>query len=448
MSLRLRVVFAITAVLLLVAGAAVALLGWQARLSLTAEMAAALDQGQRTAASAFEDLPRSDHAPRDLAQLVGAFDGARHLTAAVEDAHGRTVLASRPATAGPAPRWFARLLVTPTAARRIAVPAAGYGALVLRPAYGEDLAAFWDEFAALAAALAAALILVTALVWLTLGRALRPLTHLSRAFDAIGSGDLDARVDETGPPELASLAGGVNAMASRLAAAQDRADTLEAQLLTLQEEERADLARDLHDEVGPLLFAASVDAASAHDLIGAGRTAEAQARVLAIGEAVGGMRRLVRDILGRLRPTELADLGLGPAVEALVAFWRARHPDIAFDLALPADAEAIAPALRETCYRIVQEGLSNAVRHARAGAITVELVAETGGGATCVIADDGEGAGGAEAVPAPGRGLKGMAERVRAVGGVLDIVQAEGRGWRVRAGLPGPVGETEGAKSA
>lgn len=97
-------------------------------------------------------------------------------------------------------------------------------------------------------------------------------------------------------------------MARRLGAMQTRNRGLEEQLRTLQDEERADLARDLHDEIGPHLFAASVDAAMARRLIGEGKTEQAVDRLTAISAAVGHMQALVRDILGRLRPTELIEL--------------------------------------------------------------------------------------------------------------------------------------------
>ena len=99
-------------------------------------------------------------------------------------------------------------------------------------------------------------------------------------------------------------------MAARLAAMRERNRALEEQILTLQDEERADIARDLHDEIGPHLFAANVDAAMAASLIGAGRPDAALEQVRAIAAAIGHIQRLVRDILRRLRPTHLAELGL------------------------------------------------------------------------------------------------------------------------------------------
>ena len=211
-----------------------------------------------------------------------------------------------------------------------------------------------------------------------------------------------------------------------------RTRALEEQILTLQDEERADLARDLHDEIGPHLFAVNIDAAVLDQAISAGRVGEAAERVRAIQGAVGHLQRLVRDILARLRPALLVELGLDAAVGELVRFWRARRPDIDFKVALTDDG-ALSEPLREILYRVVQEGLSNAVRHGQPGRIKVALQIE-GGEAVVRIADDGAGA------DAPARegglGLVGMRERIEAVGGTMQAGPDPAGGWSVIARAP------------
>ena len=91
------------------------------------------------------------------------------------------------------------------------------------------------------------------------------------------------------------------------------------------------------------------------------------------------MQRLVRDILGRLRPTEVTELGFEAAIDELVAFWRERQPGIAFDVELRVDETGLSDAMLETLYRVVQEGLTNAVRHARPSRIEI-LVGPTAPG--------------------------------------------------------------------
>jgi two-component system sensor histidine kinase UhpB len=433
MSLRLRVVAAVVLLLLTGSVVGVAVAGWRARQVLREELVAAVVGGRLTAAGAFESLPRSDNPSRDLARLVASFDGGRHLEARLVANDGTTVAVARPLPVRPAPSWFAALFDPDLASARLAVPARGYRALVLIPVAANDVAAIWSEFLDLVAVLAGSIALGAALVWLTVGRALRPLAEFSAAFVRIGSGDYAAKVRQAGPPELARLGRGVNEMAARLGAMQARTHRLEAHIATLQDEERADLARDLHDEIGPHLFAANVDAAMARRLIDEGETGQALGRLRAIEEGVGHMQRLVRDILSRLRPTQLVELGLAAAVNELVAFWAARHPAIGFSVTAPDDEDlAIGAEAREALYRVVQEALNNAVRHGRPAHVAVEIEITPDGEIVTRVTDDGAGGSAPEGA---GFGLMGMRERVAAARGQLDIARGL-RGWTVTARLP------------
>ena len=226
-------------------------------------------------------------------------------------------------------------------------------------------------------------------------------------------------------------------MAGRLAASETRNRALEEQLLTLQDEERADLARDLHDEIGPYLFAVNVDAAMVGQLAKDRRMKEIRERVASIQGAVGHMQSHVRDILGRLRPTRAVELGLNAAIDDMVAFWRIRHADITFDVRLLEDESLVDEAQKETIYRVVQESLNNAVRHGQPSRIEVVVAPDANGQVLTRVSDDGVGA--AEPGAKGGFGLIGMRERVTASGGTLAIEQAA-RGWSVVARLPATVG--------
>jgi two-component system sensor histidine kinase UhpB len=316
----------------------------------------------------------------------------------------------------------------------VSVPTPNLGVIVLSPVVANDVGAIWAEFVGWLAVLAVSFVAGSTFVWLMLGPALKPLADFTAAFQRIGLGDYGVRVGEGGPMELVRLGRAVNQMTERLQTMQARNQALEHQIANLQEEERADLARDLHDEIGPHLFAVNVDAAMARRLIAGDRPTEALPQVEAIQEAVGHMQRLVRDILGRLRPTELIELGLKAAVDELVAFWSARHPAIAFHVDIPDDESlALSEAVRETIYRVMQEGLNNAVRHGRPGRIDIEVVRSGAGEILATISDDGAGSSKPEGV---GFGLRGMRERVVAAGGRLTIRRGEvAGGWTVAARL-------------
>jgi len=436
MSLRLRILIAIGLVLALGSGFGLALAGWHARQWLRAELVSAQDSGRLEVTRAFADLPSGRQPPADLTALIADFDGNRHLQARLMGPDGRVVAVSHPAPASTPPAWFSDMLRQEIDPARLTAPGQGGEVVELTPVYDDDMAALWAEFLDLTLVLALALVGGAVLVFVVVGRALAPLRAVGQVLPRIGAGDYAARAPEEGPPELAALGRGVNEMAGRLTAMRERNRSLEEQILTLQDEERADIARDLHDEIGPHLFAANVDASMAATLIGAGRPDAALEQVRAITTAIAHMQRLVRDILGRLRPPQLAELGLSSAILDLVAFWSARRPDIGFETELPDDADTLPEPAQETLYRIVQESLSNAVRHGAPTRVRI-AIERAGDKARVEVVNDGAAR---EAVDDEtgmrGFGLTGMAERVTAAGGTLSAGPTSAGGWRVAATLP------------
>ncbi|HWE45863.1 MAG TPA: histidine kinase [Caulobacteraceae bacterium] len=447
MSLRTRVVALIGIVLLTGVLLGSLFAGLQARRGLAEELSAGMAGARQTVASSFEDLARSDHPGRDLRQLTATFDGNRHVRALLIGADGRVSMTSTvtPPRA-PAPQWFEHLLGPTPAPVHIAVPnrLGGYTELRLEATPALDVSALWNEFSGVVLLLSASSMLGLALVYFAIGAALRPLHDLSAGFVRIGAGDYGGRVAERGPSELRSLEQGFNAMSAELAAMDDRNRLLETQLVTLQDEERADLARDLHDEIGPHLFAVNVDAQVIGGLVGTDRAEDIRAHVKSIQSGVGHMQRLVREILSRLRPTRATELGLNAAIGDLAAFWQARRPEMSITLNLPKTESGLNEALKDTLYRVVQEGLANAVRHGGAAQVEVSL-ALTGGEAMVRVKDDGAGVSlgpDVTANVAGGLGLIGMRERVRASSGVLAIDRGDG-GWEVTARLPLQVSRAE-----
>jgi two-component system, NarL family, sensor histidine kinase UhpB len=433
MSLRLRILFAFVLVLVSGSGVGLALAGLEARQWLRDELWTAQLSAHLQVARAFSVLPHAERPPRSMAGLAATFSGNRHLQAVVVDPGGRVIAASEPAPAGPAaPAWFADLMRPDIPPTRLAIPGADGSAVELRPLYADDTAETWAVLLDIALVLALAMVGGGIAVFALVTWAMRPVTAIGRVLPRIGAGDYAARAPEQGPPEIVALGRGVNEMAARLAAMREANRSLEEQILTLQDEERADIARDLHDEIGPHLFAANVDAAMAATLIGAGKAAEALEPVRRAGAAIGHIQRLVRDILGRLRPTHLAELGLSSAILDLVAFWSARRPDIGFETELPGEEENLPDAVQETLYRLVQESLSNAVRHGAPSLVRI-AIRRDGAAVQAEVTNDGAPEGGETP---RGYGLTGMAERVAAAGGTLAAGPVGDGRWRVAASLP------------
>jgi two-component system sensor histidine kinase UhpB len=431
MSLRFRIVAAIALVLLVGSALGLAFAGWRARHWLWGELASAQASGELIVMRAYADLPHQGRPEQALADLIATFNGNRHLKARLVARGGRTLAQSLPELTEAPPAWFVHLLGVRINSVRLSAPDAQGHVVELAPVDVNDLAALWSEFLDLSLVLALFCGGGAGLVFVVVGGALRPVRALGEVLPRIGAGDYAIRARQAGPPELASLARGVNEMAARLEAMRARNRALEEQMLTLQDEERADIARDLHDEIGPHLFAANVDATMTASLLGAGRSEAALVQVRSIQSSIAHIQRRVRDILGRLRPPRLVELGLAAAVSDLIDFWRARRPELTLEADLAADDAGLSELVQETAYRLVQESLSNAVRHGAGKTISVRLAA-SGDALIVEVANDGPPAAGA----APGFGLTGMRERVAELGGTFEAGPALEGGWRMTARLP------------
>ena len=438
MSLRLRLIASFGVPLMLSILFGCLLVGWHAARSVRTELTAALEVGRQSVHNGIKDLEPSGHPGHDLPGLVRTFDGNRHVQAALLDPSGTTLVQSRllsPAVA--VPKWFRGLIDPRIPPLLMEAPSNGTGNLLvrLRTDPTNEAGEIWGEFDDAVMALAVFCGLALALVSWTVRRLLRPIPGLISGLSRIGAGDYGARVPEQGPVELAALASGFNRMAARLAAIEAQNLQLQEQLATLQEEERADLARDLHDEIGPSLFAVSVTAATIGELARSGRSGDIPDQVLAIKDVIARAQRQIKDILGRLRPVGAVELGLGPAIDGLIAFWRAHCPTTAFTAELAIDEALVSEPMKETIYRIVQEALSNAVRHGRPSRVEVAI---TGGAGEVVLRVRDNGVG-SPAADGPGFGLIGMRERVAALAGTLSVGSvASGSGWQVVVRLPLP----------
>lgn len=206
--------------------------------------------------------------------------------------------------------------------------------------------------------------------------------------------------------------------------------------IQVQEEERKQLARELHDELGQHLNAIKINAVSLRDWSDNGRNVcmnDVHGAARAIVEVTDHVQGIVRDMLRRLRPVGLDDLGLSAALEHLVQNWRTRHPAIAVALRIDAAVDDLTEQENITLYRIVQESLNNVARHSRALRVSIALDRDARG-VHLMISDDGAGANQWRAVS--GLGLMGMRERVEALGGSLEIMSKSGHGFLIEVAIP------------
>lgn len=435
MSLRARLTVAIMVVMLASVCLSGAVVIWNGRRQVHTELSAALEVATATVSDNFSLL--RDRPDRDgvLRRLVGIFDGSRNVRAVLYDAAHRQLAASTVREPGLSPPTWLILLLRPHLAARslpFADSSGAHDSIVLKPSSRNETAEVWANISddALFVALFVGLSLL--LAWRLIGWIVAPVEQLASGIADLRAGRTDRPIRTAGPRELRTLIGAFNGLVRDLASREEEARLLEDQMGRIQEEERADLARDLHDDVGPLLFLARIDldAIARHSALeGEG---DIRSRLADLVVRIGRIQDSLRDVLVRLRPPREVDDGLEDAAATLLARWRTRCPDVAFSLVAEGDLVMIDGPVAEAAFRILREGVHNALRHGRPRRVVVALRRTGSDRLDIRVADDGA----APTSGPPGLGLRLARELAQAHGGSVTAGPGFGGcGWVMQAGL-------------
>jgi two-component system sensor histidine kinase UhpB len=402
---------------------------------VSTEMQAEVSVGTHVIQNAVDDTEEVTNPRLRLRLVVADFDGDRHLVATLVTEKGTLLAKSAPLEPDdPAPEWFLRLVGGQPITVHPELPPsiASLGRIILESNPANEVAEAWSDAKLNIATLIVFCVVLLVLAYWTLFHAMRPIENVCAALSRVAQGDYSARLTEPVPSELDPLRQGFNAMAERLAQMESANRSLTKQIVNLQEEERVQIARDLHDEVGPFLFATGADATMILQYLAKSAFSDAGARAEAIIDSVRHMQKHLKTILGRLRPAMLIDAGLEQAIRGLVEFWRARRPDIQFTTSV--SVSGLGQSANDVVFRIVQESLNNAIRHANASTIHV-TVSATEDTAHVKVIDDGVGF--ASKDDTGGFGISGMGERVASIGGTFGTDNgSDGHGVVVWAKIP------------
>lgn len=270
--------------------------------------------------------------------------------------------------------------------------------------------------------------------WWSAHRALAPVRELEAGLQRLAGGEVDAALPGFALREFTRVAEAIDTLAGALADSRHAQHQLAQLLITVQEEERQSLARELHDEMGQTLTAIGVTAAFIE------RNAS-QLDPVRVAECAADLRRDLRNgniqlknMLKQLRPHGLDATELTYVLRELVSSWQQRAATIDFQLSMPVQLPGLSEKVCLIAYRVTQEALTNVVRHsdARNCWINVDISDE---GLHLNIRDNGKGL--PDSVPPRmGSGLLGMTERLEMIGGRLSITGAAGQGLQVDASLP------------
>ena len=340
-----------------------------------------------------------------------------------------------------APEWFAHLLAPQTA--RYTFPLPGGVQLIVEAQSSRAVLDAWDDVTRLFAVAAIMLSVANGLALWLIGRTLAPFPIIADGLERIQRGELAFRLPELAGSEAQAMGVAFNRMAqavedkvhaerkareaeTRLEERREMAHLVEQRL----EEERRLIAHELHDEFGQSVTAIRSLALAIKNNERESATSET---AQLISDEAARLYDAMHGLIPRLSPLSLDTLGLAETLQNLVRDWQRRYPSISLTFQHDLSAD-LGPSVALAIYRVVQEGLINALRHAQASNVEIRLESDTQR-IRVTVSDDGVGL--LQERPRSGCfGLRGLAARVAHLGGALKIGNREPRGARLTAEIP------------
>lgn len=422
-SLHARLVLVPCTLLMLGLLGTIGIIFLHARSRISAEVTSSVQLAHDLAITALHNVANAGSQSAAFAALAHDMPRVRHVQFHLAATDDTALPVTQPGTAGVArPRTsiLASLLAPPPVVQSFPVVAHGntVGRLIVQSNPTDEINEIIGEVQLFSLMIIGLCLLTVGGLLLTVRRSLRPLQLLTEGFDRLEHDDYQPIADIP-VAELARVARQFNLFAASLERVTSDNRLLIGRLLSLQDRERKEVATELHDEFGPVLFGIRAEAACIMKAVPNGT--DIFARAQSIAELTDGIQRVNYRMLERLRPLVLEQMGLSQALRQLLSSWQSRSLNIAWSLDVPAGLDSPDETVALTLYRATQEAVTNAVRHAQATAIEVRLTQEPAGGFTLTIRDNGRG------LPTSvryGFGLLGMMERVRQVGGSLSVSAA------------------------
>lgn len=444
MSLRLQINLLIAVLIAIFVGVLFAIQVNDTRNSVREE----IEAGNRVATQLLSNfvLVYADTSRPVLVDFLIHLGHVRATIITLRDQQGSEIYTSPPPvykTGRDAPQWYSALVAPPPFLQRFDT---FDGVLEVAADPSRAILDGWDDAVRLLQFGALAMLFGNALVFWLVRRATRPFAAIASGLDQLQRGAYHTRLSAFASAEAGAIARAFNRMAQTVEENLNaRQEAIEAKLRLEQnreladmvqtriEDERREIARELHDETGQSVTAIKSLALSlTRREQGCDEAAKQTAQLIV--DTASQLYAAMHDMIPRLRPLTLDSLGVADAVGERIAEWRRQHPDIEFVLEIGPLPESLGETGTLAIYRILQEAVTNALRHAQARRIEITLRA-VANALLLDICDDGRGL--PTNWPRAGHyGLRGMAERARALGGEAIVENRAGSGVRVHASIP------------
>ena len=380
--------------------------------------------------------PEYGQTDRVLQSFLQSLGYVRSSHIVLYDISGNVLYTSPPSTYKAdvqAPKWFEKMVQPPveTVERQIR-----YGSLVVSSSAAGSIREAWSGFRQLMWVGLFFFVLLNLMVYALLSHSLKPIKPILTSINRMERGDLSTRLPTFTLPEFNRIGHSLNRMAESLAMERQLEENRQlTQLIqTHIEDERRSLARELHDELGQYVTAIKTFAVA---IVNKAKdkspdiAANAQTIVGAANQIYEGMHSIIR----QLRPGALDNLGLSETLRDAMQYWQTLHANVRFELKLNGQLDDLGESLNINVYRIVQESINNALKHAQAKSIEVSLTLLENE-LQLLINDDGVGMNMASVDQSQHFGLLGIRERVQGFHGSFSLLSEPNRGTAIHINIP------------
>ena len=435
MSLRHQILYRVllSSLCILVLGGAMVI--WQARQAVAKEVDASIHLALQLIDWGIEDAPIFQQG-EDLSRF-SVLRQTRHLRIELRKPDGRLLqfaggmLPSDPEQRPPA--WFIAWMQGdyPEVQHQLQTRDGSHLTLLIKAQPLDEITEVWQESLAFFTAIGLLTLLTFVAVNLVFNKSLKAIAVIVDALRAIETGQYRLQLPSFATQEFDAIASAIDHMTAELDKARHENRALTQHSLAIQEEERRRLSQELHDEFGQSLTAIKVMAVTA-----AQRQSDIASITTAIRDICEHLMAVVRSMMQQLHPLVLSELGLKATLEDMVHHWSERNPELELVMACHDAVDDLDKSLGIQVFRVIQECLTNVVRHAKARNVDIrlDLLADPPQTLRLQVSDDGQGC--EPAALRSGFGLRGMQERVQSLEGQLQVHTSPGHGMTITASIP------------
>ena len=445
MSLRyqinLRIFFSSFCVLLL--GGSISI--WHARNAVEKEVHSSIDLAVQLITFDLSKVAKSPFNETDWLLQFNALDQTKHLSLKLVLASGEIIKGAsnlRSNLQDKPPQWFVNLVKSPhpKAEYQITSFEGKKLTLIVESNSIDEITEAWQESMGFFTAIFLLTLFTFLAVNLAFNKAIKSIAIIVEALKIIERGQYQKKLPDFSIQEYDSIAKAINHLASELNTSQQENRALTQHSLEIQEDERARLSQELHDELGQSLTAIKVMAVAAERSQAANIVASQPIKKStdAIISVCDHLMKVVRSMMHQLHPLVLTELGLKATLEDLLTNWAMRDPELKISLNFQEEVDTLDHKIIIQVFRVIQECLTNIVRHAQAkqASICLEIVQSPAMESVLFLSvmDDGQGCS-IEKIKT-GFGLLGMRERINSLAGEMTIKTAPNEGMVIIATIP------------